>query len=426
MRLIATLLMTSAIANAQCKLGPLTPIPVPKKIDRRVANSEMPWPHLALLVDGGTENATMIDPLDPKRFLAVDSGVKYAVYTPTRAVALAPYDGKLFVGGKPMYQAQNLRPLLDAVDGAHGETWIVIADRVLQLLRVNAAGKVTHTKVTAPWEPLSARLTRLVDGRLALAWLAVPGGRFRRVTSLWLSFFDSKGAPIGSAQRLDAAADLQQLADVVLAPSGAGVVVGWNPIAGKGDKKQLPIELRLFHVDPGAAPKLVRRDSLTSELWNVAGSAGGYLPNYVQAGRSAVIWLVEEGLFGAPAEGGPPTLLIKEPPGEPRLRDGTLIFWDRNQGHHVRATLSCGAATPATLPTLPPPPPDPVIPKFADVENAWQHMVAIVKTNPEAAKKLGELEEDKPHKLAELVEREAIDCVLAAKTLADLERCGWP
>src|SRR5206468_5969525 len=130
---------------------------------------------------------------------------------------------------------------------------------------------------------------------------------------------------------------------------------------------QVPIEVHAFHVDPGGAPRLVRRDRTTSDIWNVAGSAGGYLPSGLQAAHGVLVWYDSTGLYAAPAEGGPPTLLMKELPGDPRLREAVLVFWDRNAGKHLRASLTCGAATAMTLAPLTPP----SEPKAADLERPW-------------------------------------------------------
>jgi hypothetical protein len=179
-----------------------------------------------------------------------------------------------------------------------------------------------------------------------------------QVVSLELAWLDAKGALVGNPTRVDDVRGEQPMLDVALVPSGAGAVLAWNPIAGTADKKAVPIEVRAFHVEPSAAAKLVRRDVMASAVWNVAGSAGGYLPSMLQAatvgGRAVLSWLdvggeKSAGLLAAPAEGGAPSVLLAEPPGAPLLRqngaEATFVFWDRNAGKHKRATLSCGEPT---------------------------------------------------------------------------------
>lgn len=362
----------SSLAAADCKLGPLRELRAPPELDGRPNSDDVPWPYLALLLDRGTAQATLVDPLDPKRHLDISVDVTLGVFTAARAVALAPHgEGDLFVAParadaqmKSIVHAE-LGPMLDAVDGSGGSTFVALAEEThgaagagVFVARVDAAGKLAgHTQLSRA-RPEQLRIARLADGRLAVAYAAFVRQPDDGATTLWLAWLDARGAPVGKPVRLDGVRGQQPMLDVALVASGAGVVVAWDPVAGVAAPraKAVPIEVRAFHVEPNAAPRQVRRDVLSSAVWSVPGSAGGYMPSFLQAapvgGRAVLSWLdvgdeKSVPLMAAPAEGGAASVLMRDPPGQPLLRgsgaESLFVFWDRNAGKHKRAMLSCGA-----------------------------------------------------------------------------------
>lgn len=448
---------------AQCKLSPLAPMKAPAALDHRANAAEPLWPHLALVYDRGTQQATLVDPLDPRRMLSIPVGAKIGVFTPTRAVVVVNSgdERQLLVGAarpnatlKPALQA-DLAEVIDAVDGAGGETFVAFATQTiggtsgLFVARVDGAGKLTQQTLIQRGQPLHARIARLADGRLAVAYVTYWRAQYYPLASLWVAWLDGKGALVGKPERIDAARGDQPYVDLALAPSGGGALVAWDPIGrvGKDDKKAVPIELRAFHVEPAAA-KLVRRETLSSPTWVVAGSAGGILPNDVQAvsvgGKAILTWTAFAGehgaLWAAPGEGGVASSLLRDPPGDPRLRsDGrgaVFVFWDRDAGRHQRATLACAAAATTTAPPpLPPLLPLPSVKPLtaSEQQQAWDHALALLAADAASAKQAAAMRAMTPDKraaaLAQLGEERhdgRYECVMAATTVDELESCDWP
>jgi hypothetical protein len=455
---IVLALLLDTTAHAQCRMGPLRPLVVSHDFDGLVPKEEAPWSYLAVLLDHDGSGGTLLDPADPRRHVEVDQGVKLGVFTPTRAVAVAPYgNGRVWVGAarggpmKPLLDSDDLRPLVDAADGANGETLIALAGKLagsygLGVARIDASGKLRGVTSIARRDVRQARLTRVGD-RFALAYVTAGGGRWLHVETLWLAFLDGSGAPVAPPARVDTARGEQMLVEIALAPSERGVVLAWNPIAGGGSKKDVPIELRAFIAEPASAPRLVRRERLSSATWAVAGSAGGYLPNALQAvafaKRAVLVWLDFRSndstpLVAVPAERGAPSVIAEQPPGYPKLqRDGQLVFWDRNAGKHQQAALLCPAAdgpapSPAPLPPLEEEPvPQTLSPQQLD--QAWQHALALLDADPKGKKYAAKIrkggDERRNEALTQLSEerRDARwECVIAAATVDELGACQWP
>src|SRR5205814_712730 len=136
------------------------------------------------------------------------------------------------------------------------------------------------------------------------------------------------------------------------APRQGGVVVAWNPIVAKGEGERVPVEIRVFGADAGGAPSPLRRISTLSQSWVVAGSAGGVLPNFVQAlplGHEVAIvwWAIDKQsseLRGVLADGGAPVVLARELRGQPIARsDGktATVLIEAREGESQSLTLRC-------------------------------------------------------------------------------------
>jgi hypothetical protein len=455
--LVAALFIGMAqTAAAQCHLEEATPQndrTMRKQIVERVL-----WPYLSPILKGEFGPPyTLIDPLHPERHGKIANGAELGVITPTRGLAIDPYQqGKLFAGSlgqsaplTVIHEADHLMPILDAVDGTSGETWVVLDEHPrLLLYRIDKDKKIDTGRLIAYGRVKQARITRLGDGRMAVAYALFTGGRRYGVTSLLVAWFSPKGEPLGSPLRLDGVRGMQPVFDMALTTSQKGIVIAWNPITqmshGKADV--VPVELRAFHIDLGGMPRLTRRDSLAGLVWRIP-EVGGILPNQLQAasakGQAVLVWQQPSGhsmpLMAAPAEGGAPTVISADPTGSPLLRGDngqlTIMFWDRERYHHSRARLFCSIQASGLPPAaLDPPPADPSCkkPGPSDLDQAWRHVSALASGDSEAKRVFTELAPDEKADVeAKLTSdngrRECTyDCVMAARTLDELQQCGLP
>jgi hypothetical protein len=236
---------------------------------------------------------------------------------------------------------------LDAV-AAGRETFVAgVDDHALFVDRVDGAGRLAAHHVVPAEAPFALRIVRATTWALTLDWLAIEGD----ATSLRFAWLDRDGNVKGKPARVDSAPERQIFANVTLAPHRDGVVVAWNPIVGKGGGETVLVELRAFAAEAGAAPSPARRVPTTSQSWVVAGSAGGVLPNGLQAlafGReTALVWIAYEketgGVDAVLVDGGP-RLRVATVGGAPIARsDGktaTLLLEDQNGGNKS-LTLRC-------------------------------------------------------------------------------------
>ncbi|MGZ3441985.1 MAG: hypothetical protein ACXVDD_20845, partial [Polyangia bacterium] len=285
-----------------------------------------------------------------RRLVPVGDELREALLLPSRLVAVRA--GELVTAppsGAPLTslrQSDRIRSI-DAV-AAGRETFVAGTDeRALFVDRIDAAGKLAAHHVVRSEQPFALRLVRSSGGALALAWLAIEGD----ATALRFAWLDRDGNVKGKPVRVDTAPDRQIFANVTLAAHRDGVVVAWNPIVGKGDRETVLVELRAFGADAGGAPSLLRRVATTSQSWVVAGSAGGVLPNGLQAlpfGReTALVWIAYErdkgGIDAVLVDGGAP-LRLATVGGAPIARsDGktaTLLLEDQSGGNKS-LTLRC-------------------------------------------------------------------------------------
>jgi hypothetical protein len=460
---VAVLATLTRSAGAECQLTP--PTPIDDAALHHNALEEVWWSYLSpILRSEDDQRRTLIDPLHPKRQADVSLSVTLGVTTPSRGLAVEAYQpGKLFIGPlapgarlRAAYTSQSLARVLDAVDGAAGETWVVLSEQPLKralglyLHRISAASQVSAGSAVATGRVWQARIARFSDGRFAVAFAVADGGRRYSVSALWVAFFDRAGKPLGAAQRLDSVLGEQVVLDVALAASGSGAVVAWNPIVHvpKGKVDSVPVELRAFHVEPGRAPQLTRRDALSAVVWRIP-EAGGILPNQVQAasvsGQAVLVWqeIVNEqtlALMAAPAEGGAPTAIMTNLDRSPLLRsDGNALviaLWDRNAYKHGRAVLTCATGLPGPAPKpLEPAPASPTTSPLtrSDFDKLWQHLslVASTRAASELRRALGALTPSaRAAAEAALTTDEATseylyDCVLAARSVDELAECHW-
>jgi len=312
------------------------------------------------------------------------------------------------------------------------------------LHRLDAQGALDEARGVLEGEVVAARVTRLGDGSLAVAAIGHVGARDAGVFSLWLSRFDAKGVARGPALRVDGVAGQQLSLDLALAPSGAGVVVGWTVLAGdwKPRQERVPLELRAFQVEGEAAPKLTRRDALTALAVSTPESGivlGPALQLASFEGRAAFMWQQlgkkMPSLHAAPALGGPVSVLSAAFDGDPMLRAGpkslVIFLLDPGSTLHGRAELKCSEPNkpwPALTPLDPPPAiPDGKPLTRAQFDAMWTHLEDLIASAPKPGR-WKDLLKERPRLEARLNEEDArregaYECLMAAKSLAQLEAC---
>lgn len=330
---------------APCRLSASGPKPLPPSLAHVVrANSDDVRPHQSLVVtvDGATR---VIDPADPRRVVAVPDDVREAMLLPSRLVAVR--DRRELTTGTASLRKGEMIGAIDAV-AAGRDTFVAgIGDgRTLFVDRIDGVGKLAAHHATR--EPAFAvRIVRTRAGALAVAWLA----RERDGTALEMAWLDADGTP-GKPLRVDAIPGEQPFSNLAIAPHRDGIVVAWNPISGTPEGERVPIEIRVFHADAGGVPSLLRRVSASSMSWTVAGSAGGVLPNFMQAlpfsRNAAIIWWAFDKnrgeLRGVPVDGGAPLVLMPDLRGQPIARsDGksATVLLEAREGEHQLVTLRC-------------------------------------------------------------------------------------
>ena len=371
---------TSAVADdpaerkpAPCRLTVTAPKPLPAALLHALrASTDDVLPHQAIVAKSegeGGEGVRVFDPADLRRVVTLPGDVGEAMLLPARVVAVRDRQELVVApaGGAPLVAVRKghaLRSIDALAAGPGGDTYVAgVEDRSMLFVdRIDRAGKLAAHHVVARGALLSVRLGRTSGGKLAVAWLEAAGPE--RATALWLAWCDRDGTP-GKPMHVDAAAEQQAFANLAMAGNGEGVVVAWDPIVvgagGKEDAKEMvPVEIRAFHADAGGAPPaLVRRVATTSMSWVVAGSAGGVVPNALQAlafGRNAVlVWVAmakeSAELRGVAVDGGTATVLVAKMRAQPVARsDGkmatatattaTVMLEEPNEGHRV-VTLRC-------------------------------------------------------------------------------------
>src|SRR5262245_3039676 len=133
--LLAGFVCMSGIASAQCRLGAMKPAEGGEALREQMVE-DVYWGYLSPVLKG-EESYTLIDPLHPKRRAKVDNNARLGVVTASRGIAISAYQqGNLFSGAldgrtplKSLLEPLLLMPLLDAADGAGGETWVVLGER---------------------------------------------------------------------------------------------------------------------------------------------------------------------------------------------------------------------------------------------------------------------------------------------------------
>jgi hypothetical protein len=339
---------------APCRLVASAQKPLPAALAHALrASSDDVQPHQSLVVKSDGGGVRVFDPTDLGHVVVAPDAVGEAMLLPSRLVAVrdrselvaAPAKGAPLRSVRKGYMLRSI----DAV-AAGGDVFVAGSDDRSQLFvdRLDAAGKLAAHHVVARGSLQSVRLARTAAGALAVVWLESDRAR---ATTLWLSWCDRDGAP-SKPLRVDGAAEQQAFANLTVAPHRGGIVVAWDPIVAAGEHEVVRVELRIFHADAGAAPTLLRRVPTTSMSWVVAGSAGGVLPNFVQAlafGRNAaIVWSTmtneRADLFGVAVDGGAPVSLVHELRAQPIARsDGktaTLLLEEPNAGHQS-LTLRC-------------------------------------------------------------------------------------
>lgn len=444
--MLVVLLPLPWTAAAQCVLSPPKVVTAPALAGRN--RDVVNWGPRALVLpakkEGGCSVLDVVRPgPGPKA-----PGCGLAVVTPSRALMVernrlhvAPFEAKATFKAV----GDDVRgELLDAVDGEGGETWVVVGDEQgLALHRLDGADVLDGARVVLAGEVLAARVTRLVDGTLAVASIGHVGARDAGVFSLWLSRFDAKGVARGTSLRVDGVAGQQVSMELALAASGTGVVVGWTVLAGdwKPRQERVPLELRAFQVEAEGAPRLTRRDPLTA-LAVATPESGMVLGPALQLasfdGRAAFLWqqLGKKlpSLHAAPALGGAASVLSSGFDGDPLLRVGPkslVVLLVDGTTLHTRADLTCRESnkqSPALTPLDPPPAlPDGKPLTRAQFDTMWTHLERLIIPAPKPGR-WKDLLQERPKLEARLNEDEArrdgsYECLMAARSLAQLERC---
>ena len=235
-----------------------------------------------------------------KRITVADERLSRAVVTQQRVVA--PVDGALQAGpiGGPLNTllANVGEAGFDAVD-AGTATWVLLADRLgVRLGRIDKAGKgdaLRRLALLTPARALAPRLVRLASGQMAAAWVE---HEQHDKASLWLVWIDATGKPRGAPQRLDEDVTAAEYCNIAIVALGTAAELAWAPPLLATDlpatRGEVTLEVRAFHVAPGASATAWPRERVQAGTWNVAGSAGGVLPIGLQAvtvsGTVAFLW----------------------------------------------------------------------------------------------------------------------------------------
>jgi hypothetical protein len=335
-----------------CRLTASAPKPLTGPLAHTLRNGgDDVQPHQSIIVKL-EEQTRLFDPADLRRLVPAPEDLREGVLLPSRLVGVRGHSELVTAppSGTPL---TSLRKgsihLLDAI-AVGRETFVAGTgeSRAPFVDRLDGSGKLIAHHEIGDGAAMAVRLARGAGGALALAWLTIEGNE----TVLRFAWLDRDGGVKDKPVRVDRAPERQQFANLTMAPHGDGVVMAWNPIVAKGEGERVPIEIRILGADPGAAPSSLRRVATASQSWVVAGSAGGVLPNLVQAlpfGRQTAIvwWAIDKEsseLRGVLADGGAPVVLTRDLRGQPIARsDGksATVLIEAREGGQQLLTVRC-------------------------------------------------------------------------------------